>query len=52
VSLKEQLAIFLYTSVTSLTTRHHISEFYLTLESSTYWYFCKLLFIFSSSPFY
>ncbi|KIK19067.1 hypothetical protein PISMIDRAFT_108444, partial [Pisolithus microcarpus 441] len=51
ISLEEQLAIFLYTSVTSLTTRH-IGEHFQQLNDTISQYFCKLLFIFSSSPFY
>ncbi|KIK26881.1 hypothetical protein PISMIDRAFT_94085, partial [Pisolithus microcarpus 441] len=51
ISLKEQLAIFLYTSVTGLTTRH-VGECFQQSNDTISQYFCKLLFIFSLSPFY
>ncbi|KIN98454.1 hypothetical protein M404DRAFT_157497, partial [Pisolithus tinctorius Marx 270] len=51
VSLEEQLAIFLYMSVTGLTIRH-IGEHSQQSNETISWYFHKILFILSSSPFY
>ncbi|KIK21682.1 hypothetical protein PISMIDRAFT_84612, partial [Pisolithus microcarpus 441] len=51
VSLEEQLAIFLYMSITGLTIRH-VGEHFQHSNETISQYFQKLLFIFSSSPFY
>ncbi|KIN95067.1 hypothetical protein M404DRAFT_115192, partial [Pisolithus tinctorius Marx 270] len=51
VSLEEQLATFLYMSVTGLTIRH-ISEHFQWSNETISQYFCKILFILSLSPFY
>ncbi|KIO00268.1 hypothetical protein M404DRAFT_153038 [Pisolithus tinctorius Marx 270] len=51
VSLEEQLAIFLYTSITGLSIRH-VGEHFQRSNDTISRYFCKFVFIFSSSPFY
>ncbi|KIN97258.1 hypothetical protein M404DRAFT_160930, partial [Pisolithus tinctorius Marx 270] len=51
VLLEEQLAIFLYMSVTGLTIRH-VSEHFQWSNETISQYFCKMLFILLLSPFY
>lgn len=51
VTLEEQLAIFLYTSVTGLTIRHAGERFQRSSDTISK-YFRKMLIVFSSPPFY
>ena len=51
ISLEEQLAIFLYISVTGLTIRHTGEQFQHSNDTISK-YFHKMLFIFLSGPFY
>ncbi|KAF8223625.1 hypothetical protein L208DRAFT_1207461, partial [Tricholoma matsutake] len=51
VLLEEQLAIFLYMCVTGLSMRHVAERFQCSTDTVSR-YFLKMLFIFSSSPFY
>ncbi|KIO00965.1 hypothetical protein M404DRAFT_151610, partial [Pisolithus tinctorius Marx 270] len=51
ITLEEQLAIFLYTSVTSLSIRH-VGECFQRSNSTILKYFKKILFTFSSCDIY
>ena len=51
VKIEEQLAIFLYMSITGLTIRHTGERFQRSNETISK-YFCLMLNIFSSDPFY